>query len=108
MSLAHLTLPSRAVERTASFLEQTLGYARDPLPDNIPCETVWLNIGRGQQLHVFYGEGFGGSPFERGFGRLVALFSRREQFEGLKDRLRERGAEIIEPLRATPFERFFF
>jgi hypothetical protein len=108
MSLAHLTLPSREVERTASFLEQTLGYARDPLPDNIPCETVWLNIGRGQQLHVFYVEGFEVSPFEREFGRHVALFYPREQFEGLKDRLRERGAEIIEPLRATPFERFFF
>jgi hypothetical protein len=108
MSLAHLTLPSREVERTASFLEQTLGYARDPLPDNIPCETVWLNIGRGQQLHVFYVEGFEVSPFEREFGRHVALFYPRQQFEGLKDRLRERGAEIIEPLRATPFERFFF
>ena len=108
MSLAHLTLPSREVERTASFLEQTLGYARDPLPDNIPCETVWLNIGRGQQLHVFYVEGFEVSPFEREFGRHVALFYPRQQFEGLKNRLRERGAEIIEPLRATPFERFFF
>jgi catechol 2,3-dioxygenase-like lactoylglutathione lyase family enzyme len=108
MSLAHLTLPTRDVERTACFLEQTLGYARDPLPDNIPCETVWLNIGRGQQLHVFYVEGFEVSPFEREFGRHVALFYPRQQFEGLKDRLRERGAEIIEPLRATPFERFFF
>ena len=108
MSLAHLTLPSREVERTASFLEQTLGYTRDPLPDNIPCETVWLNIGRGQQLHVFYVEGFDVSPFEREFGRHVALFYPRQQFEALKDRLRERGAEIIEPLRATPFERFFF
>jgi hypothetical protein len=38
----------------------------------------------------------------------VALFYPRQQFEGLKDRLRQRGAELIEPLRATPFERFFF
>jgi hypothetical protein len=108
MSLAHLTLPSRDVERTASFLEQTLGYARDPLPGNIPCETVWLNIGRGQQLHVFYVEGFEVSPFEREFGRHVALFYPRQQFDELKERLRERGAELIEPLRSTPFERFFF
>ena len=50
MSLAHLTLPTREVENTAVFLERTLRYARDPVPDNIPCETVWLNIGRGQQL----------------------------------------------------------
>ena len=54
MSLAHLTLPTRDVEKTASFLERTLGYLREPVPENIPCETVWLNIGLGQQVHVFY------------------------------------------------------
>jgi catechol 2,3-dioxygenase-like lactoylglutathione lyase family enzyme len=108
MSLAHLTLPTREVERTASFLEQTLGYPRDPLPDNIPCETVWLNIGRGQQLHIFYVEGFEVSPFEQEFGRHVALFYPLEQFDGLKRRLQQRGAELIDPLRSTPFERFFF
>ena len=108
MSLAHLTLPTREVERTASFLERTLGYTRDPLPDNIPCETVWLNIGQGQQVHVFHVEGFEVSPFELEFGRHVAVFYPRPQFESLKDRLRQEGAELIEPLRATPFERFFF
>ncbi len=69
MSLAHLTLATREVEKTAAFLEKTLGYGRDPIPENSPCEVVWLNIGR----------------------RLV-----------------QHGAELIEPLRATPFERFFF
>ena len=108
MSLAHLTLPTRDVERTASFLERTLGYTRDPLPDNIPCETVWLNIGHGQQVHVFHVEGFQVSPFELEFGRHVAVFYPRPQFESLKDRLRHEGAELIEPLRATPFQRFFF
>jgi catechol 2,3-dioxygenase-like lactoylglutathione lyase family enzyme len=108
MGLAHLTLPSRAVERTASFLENTLGYARDPVPDNIPCETVWLNIGKGQQIHVFYVEGFEVSPFEQEFGRHVAVFHPRTGFEELKRRLRHHGAELIAPLRATPFERFFF
>ncbi len=106
--LAHLTLPTRDVERTASFLERTLGYTRDPLPDNIPCETVWLNIGQGQQVHVFHVEGFEVSPFELEFGRHVAVFYPRPQFESLKERLRQEGAELIEPLRATPFERFFF
>ena len=57
MSLAHLTLPTREVEKTASFLEETLGYLRDPVPANVPDETVWLNIGRGQQMHVFFVEG---------------------------------------------------
>jgi catechol 2,3-dioxygenase-like lactoylglutathione lyase family enzyme len=108
VSLAHLTLPTRDVERTASFLERTLGYGRDPVPDNIPCETVWLNIGGRQQLHVFYVEGFEVSPFEREFGRHVAVFYPRAGFAGLRQRLSAHGAEIIEPLRATPFERFFF
>jgi catechol 2,3-dioxygenase-like lactoylglutathione lyase family enzyme len=108
MSLAHLTLPTRDVERTATLLEDTLGYVRDPVPANVPCETVWLDIGRGQQIHVFFVEGFEVSPFEREFGRHVALFYPLERFEGLKDRLRQRGAELIEPLRTTPFERFFF
>jgi catechol 2,3-dioxygenase-like lactoylglutathione lyase family enzyme len=108
MSLAHLTLPSRDVEKTAAFLEETLGYRRDPVPDNVIGETVWLSIGRGQQMHVLYVEGFEVSPFEREFGRHVAVFYPRPQFEELKQRLVQRGAELIEPLRATPFERFFF
>jgi hypothetical protein len=108
MSLAHLTLPTRAVEKTASFLEATLGYRRDPAPGNSPNETVWLNIERGQQLHVVYVEGFEVSPFEGEFGRHVAVFHPLSEFDGLKQRLLQRGAELIEPLRATPFERFFF
>ena len=108
MSLAHLTLPSRHVETTASFLEQTLGYAREPLPSNVVGETVWLNVGRGQQIHVFFVEAFEVSPFEAEFGRHVAVYHPRNQFDELKQRLVARGATLIEPLRATPFERFFF
>ena len=108
MSFAHLTLPTREVEKTASFLEETLGYVRDPVPANVPDETVWLNIGRGQQMHVFFVEGFEVSPFEREFGRHVAVFYPLQEFAGLKDRLRQRGAELFEALRPTPFERFFF
>jgi hypothetical protein len=108
MSLAHLTLPSSEVEKTAAFLEKTLGYSRDPLPDNVSSDTVWLNIGLGQQMHVLYVERFEVSPFEREFGRHVAVFYPRPLFEGLKQRLRQHGAELIEPLRPTPFERFFF
>lgn len=108
MSFAHVTLPTREVEKTASFLEETLGYVRDPVPANVPDETVWLNIGRGQQMHVFFVEGFEVSPFEREFGRHVAVFYPLQEFAGLKDRLRQRGAELFEALRPTPFERFFF
>jgi hypothetical protein len=101
-------LPTRDVERTASFLEQTLGYIRDAVPANVPEETVWLNIGRGQQIHIFYVEGFSVSPFEREFGRHVAVYHPSAAFEALRTRLAAQGAELIEPLRATPFARFFF
>ena len=108
MSLAHLTLPSRHVERTAVFFEETLGYTRDPLPSNVVGDTVWLNIGRGQQMHVLHVEGFDVSPFEQEFGRHVAVYYPLAGFDELKQRLVQHGAELIEPLRTTPFERFFF
>jgi catechol 2,3-dioxygenase-like lactoylglutathione lyase family enzyme len=108
MSLAHLTLPSRDVAATAAFIEKTLGYPRVPLPENVTDDAVWLNIGGGQQLHLIHVEGFEVSPFEREFGRHVALFVPRAQFEPLKQKLRAHGAELIDPLRATTFARFFF
>jgi catechol 2,3-dioxygenase-like lactoylglutathione lyase family enzyme len=108
MAFAHLTLPTRDVERTASFFEKTLGYTRDPVPPNVPDETVWLNIGRGQQMHVFYVRGFEVSPFEQEFGRHVAVYYPGAQFDELKGRLVQYGAVLIDPLRATAFDRFFF
>ena len=108
MSLAHLTLPTRDVDKTAQFFEKTLGYTRSPVPENSPVDVVWLEIGRGQQMHVLYVEGFEVSRFESEFGRHVALFYPLEQLTALKARLVEQGATLVEPLRATPFERFFF
>lgn len=108
MSLAHLTLPTREVGRTAAFLERTLGYPQRPLPGNSPVEALWLDIGRGQELHVLFVDGFEVSPFEREFGRHLALFYPLAQFDALKARLIAEGAELIAPLRSTPFERFFF
>jgi catechol 2,3-dioxygenase-like lactoylglutathione lyase family enzyme len=108
MSFAHLTLPTRDVEATSSFFERTLGYPRWPVPGNSPVEALWLDIGRGQEMHVFFVEGFEVSPFESEFGRHVALLHPLADFPALKQRLTREGAELFEPLRATPFERFFF
>jgi hypothetical protein len=108
MSLAHFTLATSRVEETATFLEQTFGYARKPVPANSPVDVEWLDIGHGQEMHVLFVEGFEISAFEAEFGRHVALYYPLEEFPALKDRLTSRGAEIIAPLRATPFERFFF
>ena len=48
------------------------------------------------------------SPFEHEFGRHFAMFHPLPDFEALKARLVAAGATIIAPIRATPFERFFF
>src|SRR5690349_8899103 len=102
MTLTHFTLPTRDVERTAAFFERTLGYARNPLPGNTPVEALWLDIGGGQEMHVFFVEGFETSPFEAEFGRHVAVSHPRADFPALKQRLTDAGAELIAPLRATP------
>ena len=108
MSLAHLTLPTRAVEGTAAFLEQTLGFTRDAAPANSPVETVWLATGGGQQMHIVFVEGFAVSPFEGEFGRHIAIFHPSQEIAGLKARLTAAGAQVMQPLRSSAHERFFF
>jgi catechol 2,3-dioxygenase-like lactoylglutathione lyase family enzyme len=108
MNFAHLTLPTRDVERTCSFFERTLGLARRPVPRNSPVPVYWLDLGHGQEMHVLHVAAFEVSPFESEFGRHVALFHPAADFPALKERLRAEGAELVDPLRPTPFERFFF
>jgi len=108
MSFAHLTLPTRDVARTAGFLERTLRYRRKPAAANSPVEVAWLDLGRGQELHVFEVDGFEVSPFEGEFGRHLALFHPLADFQALKGRLLQEGAELIDEIRPTPFQRFFF
>jgi catechol 2,3-dioxygenase-like lactoylglutathione lyase family enzyme len=105
---AHLTLPTRDVERTSSFFERTLGFARLPVPRNSPVQVCWLDLGRGQSMHVFHVAEFEVSPFESEFGRHIAFFHPAADFPALKARLLAEGAELVDPLRPTPFERFFF
>jgi hypothetical protein len=105
---AHLTLPTQRVEATTRFIETTLGYRRKIVPANSPVEANWLDIGHGQELHVFYVEGFEISPFEAEFGRHVALFHPADDFPALRRRVVDAGGELVEALRATPFERLFF
>src|SRR4051812_45244640 len=107
MSLAHLTLPTQAVERTARFLEQMFGYTRDAAPANSPVETVWLGTGGGQQIHIVYVEGFAVSPFEGEFGRHIAIFRPAADIAALKQRLLAAGADPMQPLRPSAHERFF-
>lgn len=105
---AHLTLPTQRVEETTRFIEHVLGYRRKPVPDNSPVDARWLDIGHGQELHVFYVEEFEISPFEAEFWRHVALFHPLDDFAALRRRVVDAGGELVDPLRATPFERLFF
>ena len=108
MRFAHLTLPTQHVERTATFFERAFGLARQPVPGNSPVPALWLDIGDGQEVHVFHVEGFAVSPFENEFGRHVAFFHPLADFPALKGRLRAEGAELFDAIRPTSFERFFF
>jgi catechol 2,3-dioxygenase-like lactoylglutathione lyase family enzyme len=106
--LAHFTLATRDIDRTAAFIERTLGYPRKPLPANVAGEAIWFDLRQGQELHVLYAQGFEISPHEAEYGRHVALFHPLSDFAALKARLTAEGAVLIDPIRPTPFERFFF
>lgn len=105
---AHLTLATRDVPGTSKFFESTLGWKPIHKPGNIDLEAAWLEIAPGQQLHLLRITGFQPSPFEAEFGRHFAIFFAGSQFAALQERLLQHGAEIIPPIRETPFARFFF
>lgn len=108
MPLAHITLATRDTPSTSQFFEDVFGWKPIHRPGNINRTAAWLEIAPGQQLHLLQVDDFEPSPFEREFGRHVAVFQSGSEFRQLKERLVERGAELIDPERATPFERFFF
>jgi hypothetical protein len=108
LSLAHFTLPTAEVEETARFLQKMLGYPRDPAPANSPVETVWLATGGGQQMHIVYVEGFAVSPFEGEFGRHIAILFPVQEMIALRERLVAAGAKVMDPLRPSARQRFFF
>jgi hypothetical protein len=108
LSLAHLTLPTKDVETTARFLQETLGYPRDPAPANSPVKTIWLGAGDGRQLHIVYVADFAVSPFEGEFGRHIAISFPPQQMIALRERLAAAGAQVMDPLRPSAQQRFFF
>jgi len=106
--LAHFTLATRDIHRTAAFIDRTFGYARKAMPDTSVREAIWFDIGKGQEMHVLHVPGFAISAHEAEYGRHVALFHPLSDFPALKARLVGEGAVLIDPIRPTPFERFFF
>jgi len=107
-SIAHFTIAARDSTATCEFFAATLAWKRIERPGNVHYEVQWLEINADQQIHVVEVEGFEPSDFEREYGRHIALFHDRADFDDLKRRLVANGAELVEPLRETPHERFFF
>ena len=112
-TIAHLTLATRDVPRSSAFFTRTLGW--EPIrrpgnirPGNTEREAAWLRIAPGQELHLLEVADFAISDFEREFGRHIAIEFPVEDFDALRDRLLENGAELIDAIRPTPFARFFF
>ena len=108
MTFAHLTMATRDVAASATFYQETLGWKLIHHADNIEQSAAWLEMGPNQQLHLLQVPDYEPSPFEREFGRHVAVFVPLREFADLKQRLVDQGAELIAPERATLFERFFF
>jgi catechol 2,3-dioxygenase-like lactoylglutathione lyase family enzyme len=108
MAFAHIALAVRDVNRTAGFFEATLGWRPIVRPGNIGRPAAWLAMGDGQEVHLIGVPDFVPSPFEREYGRHLAVDYPGAGFDELKRRLAEQGAEVIAADRPTPFARFFF
>src|SRR3954468_1481525 len=108
MPLAHITLATRDVTRSAAFFTEAFGWRHILRPGNIGRSAAWLEIGPGQELHLVEVAGYEPSPFEAEFGRSGAVTVSICEIGGLRRRLASCGAELIEAERPTPFPRFFF
>jgi predicted enzyme related to lactoylglutathione lyase len=108
MAILHFTLATRHAAETARFFHTVFRWRILRLPDNVPLAAAWLEITADQQLHLVQADDFEPSPWEREFGRHIALSYPKAQSAELKERLTANGAELIAPIRETPFERFFF
>lgn len=108
MTFAHLTIATRNAAVTSRFYQDTFRWRQLHMPGNIEIGADWLEIVPGQQIHILQIENFEPSPFEEEFGRHLALFHPADDFDALRQRLVDNGAEIIPPIRETPFPRFFF
>jgi hypothetical protein len=69
---------------------------------------AWLAIAPGVELHLVEDPEFEPSRFEREFGRHIAVAFSPAEFPALQERLIAHGATLIDPIRDTPFRRFFF
>src|SRR5262245_12602133 len=108
MPIAHITLATRDLRRTCAFFMQTFGWRPFERTASAPAPVAWLAVGAGQEIHLIELPDFAPSPFEREYGRHLAISHPAEDFAALKERLRARGATPVAPEREPQAERFFF
>ncbi len=112
MGFAHLAMASVDVQATARFLCDTMGWSRIETPANATMNLVWLDLSperdRSEQIHLIHVADFRISSFDREFGRHLAVTHPHADMAALRQRIEAHGGELIEPMRSTPFERFFF
>ena len=107
MALAHVTPAGRELARSMAFFHEVLGWTPIGRPRNNAAPAAWLQIVPGRSC-----------TWSRPRVPALAVRARvwpahraslpRPGFPTLKERLIAHGAEVIEPLRDTPFDRFFF
>ena len=108
MRFAHLALGTRDASRLSRFFESTLGWSVVEPPNDPRARLIWLEIAPGEQIHLIEVEGFEPLRSEAEYGRHFAFKHPKDDFEALKARLQDAGAEIIAAQRPTAFARFFF
>lgn len=108
MAIAHMTLVTRDLKRFSEFFTATLGWQPIIRPGNIAHHATWLSIAPGQELHILEISDYQPSNKEQEYGRHIAISWPLSDFDALKAKLRQSGAEIIPAQRPTPFPRFFF
>jgi catechol 2,3-dioxygenase-like lactoylglutathione lyase family enzyme len=110
MAFAHFTAPTRDVAAASRFFQAVFGWRPLKHHTNIPPELrpAWLERAPGQEMHLLEVADFAPSPFEREYGRHIALPHPLHDLAALQARLVQHGAELIAPQRLTSAKRFFF
>ena len=92
MALAHCTLATRDVAASAAFFQETLNWQPIDRPGNLLMGSAWLQIAADQELHLLEVDDFEVSPFEREFGRHIAV---SWPLEGILPRDRSTPADTV-------------
>jgi catechol 2,3-dioxygenase-like lactoylglutathione lyase family enzyme len=108
VALAHITLATRDVSHSVEFFGDLFGWRPTARPGNITASAAWLEIEPGIELHLIEDVEFEPSRFEKEFGRHIAITADISDFPRLRERVQSGGGTLIDPIRATPFLRFFF